>query len=201
MAIVHYASKRPNHVHQLVVSVSRHLYAGADGLLKYQKKSMETTLAKVPAATRRHGVIYTLRDHTSGVFYAELAFAPNLLPLKDFLTRAWSSKSDYPFCGLPELLTFPASVRSAFPGVAEDVERLGIGLVDVTSGFQGGVRDIQVIDEAMRMMTGKPLVELPAELAWTYKSMAKSVSRRGSDTKIDMWQQGVGEIRLPKSGW
>ena len=46
MAMNHYASTRPNHVHQLMVSVSRHLYAGTDGLLKYQKKSMEMTLPK-----------------------------------------------------------------------------------------------------------------------------------------------------------
>lgn len=202
MAAVQYASKYPNHVHQLMVSVSRHLYAGADGLLKYQKKPMEVTLTKLHASSRRHCIIYTLRDHTSGVLYAELGFSPTLLPLKGFLARAWRKKPDYPFCGLPELLTFPASVRNAFPGIAEEIERLGIGLVGVTSGFQGGVRDIRVIDDAMRTRVGKPLAELPADLAWTYKQAANSVSRRGFERKIDMWRQGVGEVRqLLASDW
>lgn len=201
MVMMQYASKHPNHVHQLVVSVSRHAYAGADGLLKYQRKPLDMTLAKLPRATRRHAVIYSLRDHTSGVFYAEVAFAPDIVPLKAFLARAWGKKPDYPFCGLPELLTFPASVREAFPGVADAVERLGIRLVEVTSGFQGGVRDLMVINEAMRVMTGKPLAALPAELTWTYKRMAREVSRRGFDTKIDVWQQNVGTVRALPDLW
>lgn len=199
--MLQYRSNHPNHVHQLMVSVSRHCYVGADGLMKYQKKPMAVTLAKLPAASRRHAVIYTLRDHCSGVFYAEVAIAPDLLPLKGFLSRAWGTKDGYAFCGLPELLTLPASAQAAFPGVSEAVERLGVRLVEVTSGFQGGVRDIREINEAMRVQSGRPLSELPAEIAWTYQRMAGAVSRRGGDTKIEMWRQGVGEVRLPPTAW
>lgn len=201
MVTKQYKSDHPNHVHQLMVSVSRHCYAGTDGLMKYQKKPMAMTLAKLHASTRRHAVIYTLRDHCSGVFYAEVAIAPDLLPLKDFLARAWGEKAEYAFCGLPELLTFPASVQAAFPGVAEAVERLGVRLAGVTSGFQGGVRDIRDINEAMRVHSGRPLTELPEEIAWTYQRLAKDASRRGFDTKIEMWRQHVGEVKLPPAEW
>lgn len=196
-----YRSNYPNHAHQLMVSVSRHCYAGADGLMKYQKKPMEVTLAKLPASTRRHAVIYTLRDHCSGVFYAEVAIAPDLLPLKGFLARAWGQKTGYAFCGLPELLSFPASVRAAFPDVAEAVERLGVRLVDVTSGFQGGVRDIREINEAMRVYGSRPVGDLSEEIECTYQGLANAVSRRGFDTKIEMWKQGVGTVRLPPAAW
>lgn len=169
--------------------------------MKYQKKPMEVTLAKLASSARRHAVIYMLRDHCSGVFYAEIAIAPDLLPLKDFLSRAWGAKVDYDFCGLPELLSFPASVQAAFPGAAEAVEQLGVVLVDVTSGFQGGVRDIQVINEAMRTQSGRPLAELPTVIEWTYKRMATHASRSGFGTKLCMWRHGVGDVRLPSADW
>ncbi|HUD42877.1 MAG TPA: hypothetical protein VMR06_12875 [Dokdonella sp.] len=199
--MLQYRSNYPNHVHQLMVSASRHCFAGADDLMKCQKKPMEVTLAKLPASPRRHAVIYTLRDHCSGVFYAEVAIAPDLLPLKGFLARAWDEKANFAFCGLPELLSFPASVRDAFPEVAEAVERLGVRLVDVTSGFQGGVRDIREINEAMRVHEGRPLSDLPDEIEWTYRRLANAVSRRGFGAKIEMWKEGVGTVRFPPLDW
>lgn len=210
MVMKSYRSDFPNHVHQLVVSVSKHFYAGKDGLLKYQTKPMEMTLAKLSQATRKHMLTYVLRDHCSGVYYAETCFAPEVLPLKGFLARAWRQKPDYPFCGMPKLLLFPSVLREAFPGVAEDVESLGIELVKVTSGFQaGGTRDIRTIEEQLGGQLGYENWQhqswsMEAAQAWIQEhnaDIAKKTGRTGHETKLEMWQRGVGHLDFPTTAW
>jgi hypothetical protein len=199
-AMQHYRTDRPNDAHLLMVSASKHYYLGSDGLLKYQKKPMEITLAKLPASPRRHMVIYTLRDHFSAVRYMEIGFAPELPPLRAFLARAWGPKADSPFQGLPEVLTWPNTVDAAFPGVAQAVKELGVEVIPSGSGFKGGVRDTLDVERAMYGV-GKPPNEAVAWLAkWWVLSSARKLERTGQ-VKIEMWSQYVPAIKLPPSGW
>jgi hypothetical protein len=196
-----YRSDHPNHVHQLTVAVSKHYYASKDGALKYQKKPMEISLSETHASARRHMVIYSLRDHCSGVFYSEIAFCPSVPTAQDFLGRAWGRKADYLFHGLPVLLTIPRTVQAVFPSLASDAEMLGIKLVDVTSGFQGGIRDLRTIEDSLVLSINKPIAEAQDWVNYICVSHAKDASRVHGKTKIELWQQGVPAIRLPAVGW
>lgn len=204
MTMQRYRSEHPNQVHQLVVAVSKHYYAGKDGLLKYQGKPFDVSLAKLPKTARHHMLTYVLRDHCTGVFYAEICFAPEVMPLKQFLSRAWGEKPDYPFCGLPEMLSFPANLREAFPGVAEDVEQLGIGVYQPRSGFEAGAtRDIRTIERGFLLFAiDKPAADASQSIqrANVYEAKQKS-GRIKTMAKLEAWQRYVPEIRLPPVEW
>jgi hypothetical protein len=200
----HYRSNHPNHAHQLVASVSKHYYAGKDGLLKYQVKPMETSLTKLSSASKKHMVIYSLRDHFSAVFYAEIGFGPELPPLHAFLTRAWGTKShmpEFPFHGVPELLTFPQTARVAFPEVVSAVETLGVSLVAVTSGFQGGVGDLNTIEKWLGYHVGKPLEQAVAWLPNVCVFNAREKLRNTGRRKIDVWMERVPAVRMLPAQW
>ena len=200
----HYRSLHPNHVHQLVASVSKHYYAGKDGLLKYQDKPFETSLAKLAGASRSHMVIYSLRDHFSGLFYAEVGFGPELPSMRSFLARAWRPKphpSDLPLCGVPELMMIPKTVRSAFPDVVSGIEHMGVGLVDVTSGFQGGIGDLNTIESSIGYYIGKPVDQVAAFLPVLCGWRAKDKLRNTGRTKIDVWREHVPAVRLLPKSW
>ena len=92
-----YKSEYPNQVHQLSVSVSKHIYVTGAGKLKFQKKKFELDLASVRAADRVHVLHYLIRDHFSGAFYAEICASTSFVPVQDFLNRAWSVKREYLF--------------------------------------------------------------------------------------------------------
>lgn len=196
-----YQSNHPNHVHQLVVAVSKHYYASKQGELKYQQKPMEVPLAQAHAATRCNMIVFALRDHCSGVFYSEIAFCPFVPLVRAFLGRAWSQKSDYAFKGLPQLLTIPRTVQEAFPSLAGDVQELGIGLVNVTSGFQSGIRDIKTIERSMPIAINHPVAQAHEWLRHIYISGAEDASRVRDLSKIELWQSRVPTIRLPPVGW
>lgn len=200
----HYRSDHPNHVHQLVASISKHYYAGKDGLLKYHVKPMEVSLAKLASASKRHMVIYSLRDHCSGVFYAEIGFGPELSSLHAFLARAWGAKPhipELPFQGVPELLTFPQTARTAFPAVVTAVEALGVGLVDVTSGFQGGIRDLRTIEDGLTYRVGNPVEQAIAWIPDVCVFNARDKLRGTGRRKIDVWQEHLPAVRVLPSGW
>ena len=57
-----------NETHQLLVSISRHLYITGDGVLKYQDKRMEVDLGNYRSSRREHLVYYILNDLFSGNF-------------------------------------------------------------------------------------------------------------------------------------
>ena len=59
-------SEYSNQLHQLLVSVSKHLYFGSDGQVKYQEKPMEVNISNCSKSRREHLVYYILRDHYSG---------------------------------------------------------------------------------------------------------------------------------------
>ena len=196
-----YRSGHPNHAHQLMVSVSKHYYLSREGILKYQKKPMEVTLKGLSAAKIRHMVIQVLRDHCSGVFYAEVAFGPELPTVRQFLARAWGEKASYPFHGLPILLSMPQTVKDFEPALAEAIEGLGVTLVGVTSGFQGGIRDLRTIESNLILMIGNSVERMDEWMGYVQKSNAKESARVPGQSKIQFWQQHVPITHVPHESW
>ncbi len=78
-----------NQLHQLLVSVSRHLYVKKNGLLKYQEKPLDINLSTLKKSRREHLVYYVLRDALTGTFFLEITTSRTMIPLAEFLYRAW----------------------------------------------------------------------------------------------------------------
>ena len=153
---------------------------------------------------RSHMVIYSLRDHCSGLFYAEVGFGPELPSMREFLARAWRPKPDLidlPLCGVPDLMMIPKTARAAFPDVVRDIERLGVDLVEVTSGFQSGIGDLKTIEGSLGYYVGKPVDQvtsfLPKLCGWRAKDKLRTTGR----TKIDVWREQVPAVRLLPKSW
>jgi hypothetical protein len=79
-----YRSSYSNERHQLIVCVSKHLYATKTGLIKYQQKAFDVSFVKVEKAEKDHLVHYLIRDDFSGVFYAEIHSGRALIPVEEF---------------------------------------------------------------------------------------------------------------------
>lgn len=201
ISVLSYRSDHPNHAHQLVVSASKHYYASNDGILKYQKKPFEVPLQAVPNAKHRHMIVLSLRDHCSGVFYSRVAFGPKLPSVREFLARAWDIKPNFPFHGIPKLLSIPQTVKALEPSLPEAITGLGVSLVDVTSGFQGGVRDIRTIESRLLLSIEKPIDELDDWVAWVCESNAKKPARVPGLSKIQLWQKHVPPTVVPPANW
>lgn len=201
--IKEYRSRYPNHVHQLSISVSKHYYAGRDGRLKYQKKAFEVSLNDTEAMSKEHLLIYALRDHCTGLFYVELAFATSsLLSASAFLGRAWRPKSEIVFQGIPEVMTIPNTVEDAFPGLSCDVELLGINLVPVTNGFQsGGIGVVKAVESGLLFYIDEQVSCICDAATEICQINANRRARNNSGTKQNMWEQHVGCIRMPLDGF
>lgn len=145
-----YQSNYSNEVHQLVVSVSKHYFLTKNGIMKYQKKPFDVRIENIHSSQKTHVVHYVIRDHFSGLFYAELCDSISLIPIHDFLYRAWQKKSFHSMVGIPVFLTIPKNAQSLYPNLVQFVEKLGITYIKVTSGFQGGVRDIRTWENELK---------------------------------------------------
>lgn len=200
--MLHYRSDHPNHVHQLVISVSKNFYLDEkENILRYQKKDMNVSLASLEKAKKRHMIIYSIRDHCSGVFYSEISFAPKIFRPQDFLSRAWGIKEDYDFRGIPDCLTIPKTLQEKFPDLVQDITKLGIKLLEVTSGFQGGIRDINTIEKALLISANRDISDALHWVSEIYRSISKQKARISEITKIEMWASGVPEIVVPPLNW
>lgn len=196
-----YRSEHPNHVHQLTVSTSKHYYVTKDGRLKYQHKPMEIRLDTLAQSDRTHIVHFIIRDHCSGLFYSEIAASTSLPPVEQFLNRAWSRKEECVFCGIPKLLTVPQRVEAVFPTVKTSVSALGVGVVEVTSGFQGGVRDVRTVEDWLKLFHDSPIDVASLRARQIAQIMGEKKSRNGVDDKASLWMKYVPEIRFPSVQW
>lgn len=193
-----YQSDYANQVHQLSVSVSKHIYVTSSGNLKFQKKPFELDLLRVREAERTHVLHYLVRDHLSGAFYGEICSSKDTLPVEDFLRRAWSVKPDYLFCGVPDHITIPKTVSVAFPGIFAFVESLGVEAHEPTSGFHAGVRDVRTwendilmnmdVDDDWKTLKGAQSKTLEMVIGLNGPFLALS-------SKIRIWARRVKEIR------
>jgi hypothetical protein len=196
---VRYQSDYANQVHQLIVSVSRHLWVTKEGLLRYQHKPFEVSLAKLARAEKRHIVHYLIRDHHSGLLYAEIAVAPQLFSTREFLLRAWSRKDRLSFSGVPDALTVPKSVADAFPELLPWLDELDVEIIAATSGFQAGVRDLKTWEEKVRhaldWYPADDLGHLPAlaeMLCWNL--VEEPLHQR---QHVERWRRSVRTLRYP----
>jgi hypothetical protein len=208
--IKRYQSNYSNEVHQLIVSPSKHYYVTNSGIFKYQKKPFEIKLENIEQAKKIHTIHYLLRDHFSGLFYWEICSSNALIPIYAFLFRAWIKKQCHPLYGIPDFMTVPKNVQSYFPGLLGFIEKIGVTYIKVTSGFQGGVRDIRTIEDELRL-AGFDYVnphlsqkEPPFDLVL---GRAPEICRRFSDSlyrkpsKKEAWLSGLESeerINVPK---
>jgi hypothetical protein len=198
-----YKTDGSNHVHQLIISVSRHLFVTADGKFKHQKKAFDARLDKPESFTKRHVVHYLIRDHFSGLFYAELTDTSNIFSVFNFLYRAWSKKEWHPLYGVPFGLSVPKNVRSVWPQLIDFLEKIGVDSIDVTSGFQGGVRDLRTWEEELRCGLYEsgypPDYEEVLRLAPS-SCMLFNVSDYRGPSKATRWHENlVDEVYVPAS--
>lgn len=203
MVFQSYKTDHPNHVHQLVVSVSRHLYVTSNGKFKYQKKAFEAKLDRPDSYTKKHIVHYLIRDHFSGLFYVEITDTKNIFSVFEFLYRAWSRKDHHPLCGIPYALTVPKNVKALWSNITPFLEEITIQSVDVTSGFQGGIRDIRTWEEDLRCGLYKsgypPDYSEVSEYAPYACAQLNTFNCRGK-SKAEVWQENLPEdIYLPVS--
>jgi hypothetical protein len=194
-----YQSDHSNQVHQLMVSVSKHFYLLKNGNVRFQEKKFDFNLANVKKSEKELVVHYLIRDHFSGAFYAEACPSSLLMPVEDFLIRAWSKKDEYIFCGIPDSLSIPNTVAEAFPKLLPWASSLGLDLLEVTSGFQGGIRDVPTWEKYLRMVVSlheeTKLSEIQGKAAGINNYLNKKHADRPS--KIGKWAHSVGTIRLP----
>lgn len=198
--IVRYQTDFSNQVHQLVVCASKHYYLNKDNSLIYQKKPMEIDLKKVENSKVKNMIIFSIRDHYSGVFYCEVKFGPEKHSLVDFLFRAWSEKDWYPFCGIPESIVVSKTVDSFYPNLRRKLEQLNINYIDASSGFQNGVRDIRTIEEYLKGYRAMQKT-IDDETKWICKIFSEEKSRNNNKSKIEIWNHGKKEIYIPSSEW
>jgi hypothetical protein len=144
---------------------------------------------------------YVIRDHFSGLFYAELGLSNNIIPVQRFLYGAWAEEKDYSFYGIPESLTIPSTVTAVFPELARQVTGLGIQPIKVTSGFQGGVRDINTIERYLTISLIFPFKQPQLEIKEIWESVNRQKSRNGRDTKMDLWRENVKIVTIPPDQW
>lgn len=198
--IKRYATEHPNHVHQFVISVSKHLYIGKHGNILFQKKPFEIKLKNLQQAKKNHIVHYVLRDHFSGVAYVEFACVEGLIETEKFLYRAWSQKEGFPFCGLPEAMTMPQTVIEHDPSLAEKVKSYDINLLKVTSGFQGGVRDIRTIEDKVRWFYLRKGAENTFKYLQEHSLEFCAVLNTSYDdrkSKINKWRNNIEKVYVP----
>jgi hypothetical protein len=195
-----YRSLYPNHAHQLAVSVSKHLFVTKSGKLKFQIKPFEVSLTDLPGE-KEHIVIFALRDHCSGVSYAEIRLGSQIGQLTSFLAKAWMQKVGHPFCGAPEIILISKTAESAFPGTAEAIEGLGVQVLPVASGFQTNIGDVKVIESRFKLMDGESAEVLTKFGPDWSADFSNQPSRVRGKTKLDLWTAHVKEVLVPPDGW
>lgn len=191
---VTYKTDYSNHVHQLIVSVSRHYYVTREGKYKYQKKPFEVQLENL-TSPKTHIVHYLIRDHFSGLFYAEIVDSKNLICIFDFLKRAWTGESEFPFGGIPWGITVPKNVQRLWPDLVPWLIGLKMEVIEVTSGFQGGIRDVRTWETRLNWAqydSGFPpdYSEVRSKAINTCLEIA-TWSARGEETRKEKWLRNL----------
>lgn len=190
-----------NQVHQLLVTVSRHLYVQKNGLLKYQEKPLDVNLSTLKKSRREHLVYYILRDAFSGTFFLEITTSHAMIPLVDFLYCAWKKGQDKYIWGMPEEITVPKGL--AAKELQEGLDRLGVQMIFPSSGFAAGVRVVRDIEDNLLFMMREVVDYRPHVLnirckAGLYRYLLR-LSNWDRDSKYDMWlgalpDQGVCDV-------
>jgi len=195
--MIKWTLEHSNQLHQLLVSVSRHLYVKKNGLLKYQEKPMEINLSTLKKSHREHLVYYVLRDARTGTFFLEITTSHTMIPLADFLYRAWEQTSGKYIWGLPDSLSVPKGL--AVKGLLDGLDALDVKAVLPSSGFAAGVRVIRDIEDNLLFFMGSTVDYRPHVLNIhckkdLYRYML-NLYRDEAYNKYEQWQ-----IDLPEQG-
>ena len=196
-----YKSDYPNQVHQFTISVSKHFYLTKSGILKYQNKKLDATLKTIESSTKIHIVYYLIRDHTSGLFYAELTTSDKLIEPLNFLYRAWSKKEELVFCGMPKMILVPKTIQLFSPNICQILESNQVEKVNVTSGFQNGIGNITNIEKIIQSYIGKPVTDFYVAAILACKLNAEKTLRNTKITKTECWVKNIQKIKLPPVQW
>jgi len=200
MPIMRYKTDYPNQVHQLLVSVSRHFYILKSGDVSYQKKPFEFDLKTVRKSEKVHVIHYLLKDHYSGVFYAEICTHLDLIPVEEFLFRAWSKQDNIVFCGIPMMIIVPKSVQEFAPGLRSFLNTIQIEQIDPTSGYQAGVREISIWEDEIRTaLAFSPRLKSFTALKHSTSELITRLIQRGGDknSRISKWNDKIKQVNLP----
>ncbi|MDD2422279.1 MAG: hypothetical protein PHU78_09120, partial [Heliobacteriaceae bacterium] len=182
-----------NQLHQLLVSVSKHLYVTGNGIIKYQEKPAEVSIKNFPKTGRNRLVYYVLKDHFSGSFVFQVASTRALVPLAEFLLYAWGEDPEAKkfLWGMPESLSIPKNISS--PGLYSGVEKLGIRALNPPSGFASGIRILKDIEDNLCFLMGRTVEHTITgfnALRWkVYRYLINSSSK---ENKFKLWKE-----RLP----
>ena len=100
---------------------------------------------------QRHLLRYVLVDLKSGVYFFKYYYSAgeNLADLLDFLYSAWSTKEDFPFCGVPFNLYADKGAANKSQFLRSVCERLGINLLHHTPGNS---RAKGIVEERMKFI-------------------------------------------------
>jgi tetratricopeptide (TPR) repeat protein len=192
-----------------LVSVSKHLYILKDRRLKYQKKKMDYDLRNFKKSDRELVVHYLITDHLSGVFYAEIHSSKKMIPVEEFLYRAWSEKENFEFCGLPTILSVPKTLENEKLLNLDLIYALDIEPINPRSGFMGGVKHLNTWEKRVlefewffnyennRSLTFEELQESNLKICIdeSQNELREDFAQHG--TKIEQWMQSIKKLILP----
>jgi hypothetical protein len=186
---------RVNESHQLLVSVSKHLYVLRSGAVTFQKKAMDVNLKNYRRTGREHVIHYIVRDEASGMMYAELHSGQAPCPVMDFLCRAWREKHNFYFEGMPKELCVPETVYTDDLGHA--LHALGIRATRPESGFRAGIRSVRSWEEALTWFAlHYPGIRNFAELRHYTEHLAHDLNRY-DEFRVALWEGDDAPKRLP----
>lgn len=195
-----YVSKCSNHVHQLVVSISNHLYLLKNGEMGYQKKSFGLNLKNYHKSSKRHIIHYIIKDHFSGAIYGELYPTDKVQSLDKFLFNAWRIKKDYKFHGLPECLLVPKTVIGYYPNIVKLFKNTNIRYEEAMSGFHAGAPTVikeweKQIGYANTIIYGNlSFGKLQENIEHFNNSLNSHKSNGSGMSKIDKWNTNLDKI-------
>jgi len=188
-------SRRVNESHQLLVSVSKHLYVLKSGAVTYQKKAMDVNLKNYRHTGREHILHYIVRDEASRMMYVELHDGSHPSPIMDFLCRAWKSKYNFYFEGMPRFLSVPDTIYAEELGLSLD--ELGITPTKPESGFRAGVRGVRLWEEALTWFAlHYPGIRNFAELRHYTEYLADELNTY-DQARIGLWESHEISKRFP----
>jgi hypothetical protein len=192
-----YKTNYSNEVHQLLITPSRHLHVLRDGRLKYQRKPIESRPHRIEDSPKARVIHFIVRDRYSKAMYAEIHLWSEKMSPQSFLWKAWSKKSEFPFCGMPEVLILP----SPFDHMAYALRTMGITTIRPTGGFMAGVRTFRDWEQYLSFVYDYPFEPLHSfeDLQAKTNEINQIYYDRSSDgrSKLRVWESGLRQLRLP----
>ena len=187
-----------NEIHKLLVSASSHYYILNSEEIKYQKKKMDVRLEDIDRSQKNHVVHYLLIDDYSGAFYAEVHPSRKMIPVEQFLYKAWAKKADHFFCGIPEIILIPKTIKLLVTArLGPLFHSFGITPMHPSSGFDAGSRVIRTWENEITNFWFYPKPSLFREL----QLRAVQICEEANDSldKTIAWKRNLRKLVLPSS--